>query len=408
MRLLRIGISLVLTLGVALLLSSPITAYAQEATPSPSPTAGGANATFLGMLALAPDILDASEPPQSEIAEFADVALQLAAVGVRSPNPEDAQALDLWRRATWWLALPQDLASHAFDPTWRQLFGFDIFQVDQSLVAGEPPNTFTFLRGRFDQNEVVEALTNSGYKTVDVEGFQAYSLFEDASIDLQNPVSQLALSRMNNVVFLPDGTLAFATTLDGIREIVAVAQGNASSLADRLDIAALVTAIPRPLASAILLRGGSLQLSSMLLGFSATPGQVQELVQQIEGLGKMPPITMALFGISAGGPLPEPLGEATPEATPVPEDIEPAVYEIGLLTLAPGNARTAEAVVAARIGALNSTRTDQPYAEMFTSVTPAGPAELPVAVIELTFSDKTHPSIWLNMIFSRDLLFVGW
>jgi hypothetical protein len=408
MRLFRFGSSLVAVLTVALFLSSPITTLAQDATPSPSPTTGGPNATFLDMLSVAPDILNASEPPQSEIAEFADVSLQLAATGARSPDSADDPALALWLRATRWLALPQDLASRAFDPSWRQVFGFDVFHVDQSLVVGEPPYTLTILRGRFDQNEVIGALTNSGYNAVDVEGLQAYSLFEDASVDLQNPVSQLALSRMNNAVFLPDGTLAFATTLDGIREIVAVAQGNASSLADRLDIAALVPSIPRPLASALLLRGGSLQLSGMLLGFSASPGQVQELVQQIEQLGTMPPITMALFGVSAGGPLPEALGEGTPEATPVPEDIEPAVFEIGLLTLVPGNARTAEETVVARIGALNSTRTEQPYGEMFTSVTPAGPAELPVAVLELTFSDETLPSIWLNMIFSRDLLFVGW
>jgi hypothetical protein len=221
-------------------------------------------------------------------------------------------------------------------------------------------------------------------------------------------MSQLALAKMNNAVFLADGTLAFASTLEGIRQIVAVSKGEANSLADRLDVSSLVNAMPRQLASATIIRGGLLSLGGMLLGRSASLGRMEELLSEIEQLGKMPPITLALFGVSPGGPLPSGPNTGTPEATPVLETIEPAVYEIGLLTLTPGDARTAEQVVVARIGALSSPNTQSPYAEMFTTVTPAGPAELPIAVLELTFSDAITPAIWAQLIYQRDLLFVGW
>jgi hypothetical protein len=146
----------------------------------------------------------------------------------------------------------------------------------------------------------------------------------------------------------------------------------------------------------------------MVLGRSESPGQVQQLLAEIEQLGQMPPITMALFGVTPGGPLPESLAEGTPAATPVLADIEPARYEIGLLTITPGDARTVETVVAARIDALSSLQVERPYSEMFTSVSPAGPANLPIAVVELTFSDTVTPGIWSQLIYQRDLLFVGW
>jgi hypothetical protein len=406
MRLLSSGRFVYTMFIAAFIISTSTPTLAQEATPSPTPT--GPNVTFLDMLGLVPDVLGVANPPQSQLVDFADVALQLEAVDATAPSSQDDPALSRWIRATRWMLLPPDAANRAFDPGWREVFGFDVFQIDQSLVAGEPPNMMTFLRGRFDQNEVAAALTKSGYTEVDVSGLQAYSLFEDATIDLQNPVSQLALAKMNNAVFLSDGTLAFASTLDGIREIVAVANGEANSLADRLDVSSLVNAMPRQLASATLVPGSALALDGMLLGRSASPGQVQDLLAEIEQLGQMPPITLGLFGVSPGGPLPQPLENGTPEASPVPDISEPAAYEIGLLTVTPGDARTAEQVVVARVDALSSPLTQRPYAEMFTSVTPAGPANLPIAVLELTFSEEVTPAIWAQLIYQRDLLFVGW
>ena len=51
-------------------------------------------------------------------------------------------------------------------------------------------------------------------------GRPVYSLFEDASQDLTNPVSAMALARMNNSTFLDDGTLVYASTLELIEQVL--------------------------------------------------------------------------------------------------------------------------------------------------------------------------------------------
>jgi hypothetical protein len=117
---------------------------------------------------------------------------------------------------------------------------------------------------------------------------------------------------------------------------------------------------------------------------------------------------MALIGVTPGGPLEPASSDGTPGATPIPETTDPALLEIGLLTLTPGDARAAEEVVVARVAALDSLITQQPYADMFTTVTPTGPAGVPVAIIEMGFGDEVLPSVWSRLLFSRDMLFVGW
>ncbi len=393
---------------VVSLLTAANAAVAQEATPAATPAPTGPNATFLSLLGVAPDF-PAGQQPQGEIAEFADVAAQLEAVGVAPVTSLNDPGSHDWISATMSLALPQGPATRAADPLWRETFGFDIFQVDQSLVVGEPPNQITIMRGRFDPAEVGSALEKAGYKAVDVGGVQGYSLHEDPEIDLTTAVSQLSLGKMNNAVFLPDGTLVFAGYLDTIRRVVAVSKGEAPSLASRVDVSTLVPAMPRTLASAILVPGAVLTLDSMIVGaLLSSPDQVTALLDQVQKAGQMPRVAMGLFGITPGGPLMSATAGATPEASPTADESEPAVFDIGLLTLSPEQARTAEQTVVARVQALDSQATQRPYADIFSSVTPAGPADLPVAVLELTFGDETTPGVWAQLLYRRDLLFLGW
>jgi hypothetical protein len=394
---------LTLLLVAVSLLTGANAAVAQEATPAPT----GPNATFLSLLGVAPDFPNGQQP-QGEIAEFADVAAQLEAVGVAPITSLDEPGTRDWISATNMLALPQDPTVRAADPLWRQTFGFDIFQFDQSLVVGDPPNQITIMRGRFDPAEVGAALEKAGYKSVDVGGIQGYSLYEDPKVDLASAVSQLSLGKMNNAVFLPDGTLVFAGYLDTIRRVVAVANGQAPSLADRVDISTLVPAMPHQLASAILAPGASLSLSGALVDPRMSPEQMKALDEQIQKTGKMPPIALALLGVTPGGPLLSLIPNATPVASPTAGAGENAVFDIGLLTLSPEQARSAEQTVITRVQTLNSLFTLEPYTRWFADAQPSGPADLPVAVVELTFAEETSTRIWAQLLQRRDLLFLGW
>jgi hypothetical protein len=131
-------------------------------------------------------------------------------------------------------------------------------------------------------------------------------------------------------------------------------------------------------------------------------------MDQIHRIGDMPPISLALFDVSASGPLPPSTVTGTPEASPIAEVGKSAVFDIGLLTLTPGQARTVEQMAVARVQTLDSQVRPLPYADLFSDVQSAGPADQPIAVIELTFSDEFGPRLWIQMIFQRDLLFLGW
>jgi hypothetical protein len=385
----------------------PFATAAQDATPAATPAPAGPNATLLSLLGVAPDFPNGQQP-KGEIAEFADVAAQLDAVRVAPITSLDDPGARDWISATIMLAMPQDPTIHAADPLWRQTFGFDIFQIDQSLVVGEPPNQITIMRGRFDQSEVSSALEQAGYKKVDIGGIQGYSLYEEPKIDLDSPVSQLALGKMNNAVFLPDGTLVFAGYLDTIRRVVAVSNGEKPSLADRIDISTLVPAMPRQLASAILAPGAALSLSGALFDPRLSPEQIKQLDEQIQQTGKMPPIALALLGVTPGGPLLSLTPGATPVASPAAGTGENAVFDIGLLTLSPEQARTAEQTVVTRVQTLTSMVTQEPYTHWFANAQAAGPSDQPVAVVELSFADNTSTRIWAQLLQRRDLLFLGW
>ena len=94
----------------------------EGADPTPAVAATG---SLAAMLALAPDLPALPDQESQQLAQFADTAAQLAAVGVEPPTGDDRAARSSWARATSWLPLPTPLADHALDGEWRAVFGFD-------------------------------------------------------------------------------------------------------------------------------------------------------------------------------------------------------------------------------------------------------------------------------------------
>ncbi len=145
---------------------------AREATPAVATGDG----SLAAILALAPDVL-AGGAPQFQITQYANPTLQLDTVGITPPESiDDDESVSQWVRANWWMALPNPMRTQALLEDWRIVFGFDAFQVDQSIVVGEPPAALTIYRGRFDVNELRAAWTASGYTEVDIDRAEAYSI----------------------------------------------------------------------------------------------------------------------------------------------------------------------------------------------------------------------------------------
>jgi hypothetical protein len=322
------------------------------------------------------------------------------------PTSMDDPNLLPWAFALRPLLLPQPLVNYAKVADWHALLGFNLWDIDQSLDAGAPPSTLTLLRGRFDASAIRTAWSNQGYRQLDVDGITVASLHEDASFDVSSELGRYAFARFNNAAILPDGTLAYAPTLDEMRGLIAVAKGTAPSLGDRPDVAALVGAIGTPLASATLLAGTALQGTPDALleaGAAGTP-DVGAVASQVAEYARMPPILMALLGVTPGGPLSQSTGQ---DATPQP-DIPPARFEIALLFPNQDAAQTAAQVATDRLGTARLASADRPLTDFFSSWQAQVLPDAPVLVLELDFAPGIQPAVWAQMLFRRDLVFLAW
>jgi hypothetical protein len=360
------------------------------------------NDQFSSMLSLVPASV-AGPSGSLEIATFADIAAQLAAGGIEPPDSiEDDERLTQWMHATFGLAIADPIRSNALTLT-RDLLGYDVTDLDQTLYAGLPPDVVTLFRGRFHEESVALAWELNGYRMLEVDEIPVASLAEDADFDLTGEIQRFALSRMNNAAFLPDGTLAYTATLPMMEQVIATANGNAESLRDREDVAAVLATLDEPVVSAVLFSGEAIALDEMLYpALVENEAAMTALETTLAETGEMPPIALGLVGVTAGGPTiiydegEEPLIE-----------LPPATIVYRLLMAEPGTADTAAKVADARLSTMDSLVTQQPYAEIFGEWDARSIAGDSILAIDLTTADRPI-SIWPQMLFARDLLFLAW
>ncbi|MCC6791058.1 MAG: hypothetical protein IT336_05190 [Thermomicrobiales bacterium] len=373
----------------------PRAATAATTTPQREDPAARQSNPLAAMLALVPvDVVGSID--NAQIATFADMAAQLAAGGIATPSSiDDEEAMRKWIHASYPILLAEPFRSRAlvFE---RSLIGFDVTDVDQTLEAGEPPEMITLLRGRFDHDAVAAAWEANGYTMLEVDGIQVASLHEDATLDLENELQRIALARMNNAAFLPDGTLAYTATLPLLERVIATANGASESLAARVDVAATLATLDQPLASAILVPGAALSVAAQV-SVDLEEGMEIELAEQL------PPISFGIIGITPGGPTliydegEEPLIE-----------MPPATLVYRLLMIQPGTADEAAAIVDERLSTLTTPSTGQPLTELFGSWEATSVAEGDVLALDLLPAEGRPTSFWPQLLFRRDLIFLAW
>lgn len=363
-------------------------ATAQDATPSP-----GQAGNLATMLQLAPDVLAGADAPPTQIVVYADLATQLEAVGISRPASIDDEDFFRWSFGLETLFYPDLFLQNALSARWQELIGYDILDIDETLEIGEPPAR-TLVRGRFDRAEVEAAWARLGYQVQEIDGTTVASLNEDGEFSVDNELQRYAFSRFNNAAFLPDGTLAYAPTLKGLREVIAVANGEAPSIADREEIAALVGAMDEPLVSGIILTGDFLRFESLL-----GPGahDVTPLADE------MPAVELALFGITAGGPVSRPMTQESP--TP---GIPRATFKIALLHQSAEDAQRSAEVATGRLATAQSLLSLDPLADLFESWNAFALDDPPVMVMSLVIAEDRFAQTWLRMVLTRDLPFLGW
>lgn len=345
---------------------------------------GGVPSALSRLLTLVPDAPDLRD--RSDGVWFADAARQRRNHGfdmVRSLDAFEALPEEERRRFDRTVGrLPYAevsglTKSRVRDGGWLSTIGYDFWQVDRSIYAGEPPRTWARLEGRFDRAVIEGALTTHGYARAGYGGQTFLTRGEDAEIMLADPVFRLALARLNRVVLDEEGLAA--TPYTALAEAgIDVRAGRAPSLGADPDYVALAVAMG-PVVGAALLPGEELYYQR---GPGANdPGRARLRRYRLVGLGLRDDgtthtmIAALLYGDGADAEVDAPILQgrladyrlllAGGERQPLRDRAAPGAPEV---------------------------------------VRAGGRATL---VMPLTIADEANLGLWLEMIFRRDLLFLA-
>jgi hypothetical protein len=158
------------------------------------------------------------------------------------------------------------------------------------------------------------------------------------------------------------------------------------------------------LVSAILFTGESIALEAQIPENAAVDDErVNEIATQTVDPAPMPPIALGLAGVTAGGPTI--IYEEDEE--PVIE-LPPATIVYRLLMAEQDTAETAAEVADARLSTMNSMFVERPYADLFGTWEATAEADGSILAIDLTPPEGRPISLWSQMFFTRDLLFLAW
>ncbi len=381
----------------------PVATLAQGATPAAQPASGG----LAEMLALAPASYPWVEEPENLTINVADIAAQLAVAGVTPPDTMDDPDARQWVTATFGMAMPIDALEYL--RLWREDYGFDLLQADQTLWVSSPPFNLALYRGRFDHDAVRARLTEHGYAEIEFGGHTLLSLRDDYEIDFDGPFAY-KLAAMNHAAFLEDGTIAFSSVRAALAAVLDVAAGNAPSLMDQSEIAMLAEHAPAGVVSGTIVPGtavaGSLPPAVIeVIEAGGTP-DLEAVAAEIAATGEMPPIALLMLYATAGGPFVDPSG--TLEG-PTPWDGVPDGRAGALaLMLNPEAAEAAVPVVEERLATGETGDAGVPYTDYFPEWDVRAAPSQPVLIVDLVLApERRRDHLW-RMLFDRELGFLSW
>jgi hypothetical protein len=261
--------------------------------PTPAPPAPG-NA-LLRLLRFVPDT-----PEYREYLTYGDAEAWHASWDIpRIDSWDELEALDREPAAYWMFIMPRQTTPpdtlgyeylHSEDQ--RGFYGFDLFNLDRFLSAGNPPDRITVVEFSFDEAPVADALTASGYETEELEtGGTLYSILDDYEVALDFPTRSGSLGNLNRIALL-DGQMVIAKATDPVTNALLAQSGDLPSLADSAEYVAAVTALEDPalaepgeLVGVILMEGSNLADASGYLR-----GAPEEAVAQLEEYAEGPPL----------------------------------------------------------------------------------------------------------------------
>lgn len=288
------------------------------------------------LLALAPDTLDDDANGLPIQATYANVDAWLASEGLDSDDLDD----DELERALEPLLLPEVLETRGMTDEWRDMYGFDVRQIDQVLAVGHAPNQILIMPGRYDAETLLTTWTANGYQAVEVEETTVWSLFPGDRIDLSAPASRPALGSMNTVALLDDGTLIATARQSRMAEALRAVRGGDSLLDNDLLRDAAEYDVNATSPSVVIANGRLLQkpaLGETIPAAAASPPSAGTAVMEAE----LPSVDLLVFALDFAAEGNWPSIAMTMIYDNPPDDIEgvPAVLEDRVATDASWSSR---------------------------------------------------------------------
>ena len=321
-------------------------------------------------------------------AETLDIALPF--------DMNNADQMHEWIVGMFNVTLPSFMMTNVFRDDFLLNTGFDITQIETGAEAGEPPNMATFLRGTFDPVAVQAVQLLNGYKQLEVAGRSVYSLFEDNEIDLTNPISAMALARMNNSTILDDGTLVYASTLGLIEQVLTPGP----TLIEQPGVMQALNTLDTPLISSVVLGPGN-----FLPGIPAElfqPSSQDEIAQAMEALRAQEPapiVLAAIAGDSPGGPIEVDNRDGASLASQ-PDSLT----KFALVYATPEDAQTAAVQIEERLATGSSVVSQNPWTTMFTDWSAVPNPEQSSVLLSIKWEGRAGRAV--NLVFNRDLGFI--
>lgn len=294
------------------------------------------------------------------------------------------------------VTLPSFIMTNVFRDDFVANTGFDVSQIQSGAEIGEPPAMVTFLRGTFEPAAVQAVQLLNGYKQLEIAGRPVFSLFEDASHDLTNPVSLMALARMNNSTFLDDGTLVYASTLELIEQVLTPG----TRLIEQPGVLPALNTLDMPLiTSAVLGPGNFMPGIPPELFLPSSQDEIAEAMEALRAQEPAPIVLAAIAGDTAGGPIEFKTRDANSMASQ-PDSLT----KFALVYATPDEAQTAATQIEQRLATGSSVVSRNAWSEMFADWSAVPNPEQSSVLLTIKWNGRAGRAV--NLVFNRDLGFI--
>jgi len=264
---------------------------------------------------------------------------------------------------------------------YRDAFGYDVFQVDREISAGQPPDSLSRMEGIFDAGAIIADLQTGGYTPTSQDGVPYYTVRGDGELNLSDPRGRLALGRLNRVAVTTERITAAPTT-----PLIAAALDAEMKRTAALDGSATLRALATVL-------GTVTSMATMSPGASAVVEAVippEQLAATARGWGALHPAELNAIGYTDAGNFQR-------------------TMHVALVYTTPSDAAADAPELVKRLQGyrLRSQQTLLPtYATAVTSRTATvGSKGVLVADVALA-RDPARGRFWIEMYLNRDTLFL--